>query len=63
MGRDAAASGIALGDASGVALAAVQGLHELVLHQRGLIDALKSENAALHLRLERIEAALSAMID
>jgi len=45
-------------DADGVALAAIQGLNQLVEDQRAEIDALQAENSALKSRLDDIEARL-----
>lgn len=45
-------------DADGVALAAIQGLNEVVREKDAEIDALKAENSAVVKRLEAIEKAL-----
>jgi hypothetical protein len=49
---------IASVDADGVALAAIQGLNEIVREKDAEIEALKAENSAVVKRLEAIEKAL-----
>ncbi len=48
-------------DADGVALAAIQGLNQIVEDQRAEIDDLQAENSALKSRLDDIESRLSAV--
>ena len=47
-------------DADGVALAAIQGLYEIVQEQEGQIAALKAQNAALDARLTALEQSVGA---
>jgi hypothetical protein len=48
-------------DANGVALAAIQGLHELSQEQAARIEALEVENAALRSQMDDLEARLAAL--
>ena len=48
-------TGIATVDAEGVALAAIQGLAEIVMEREAEMASLKSRNAALEKRLEALE--------
>ncbi len=47
-------------DADGVALAAIQGLHEIVKEKDAEIDAVRAKNTELEARLERLEALIGA---
>jgi hypothetical protein len=51
---------IAPADASGVALAAIQGLHQMVREKSEQLARLEAENEALRARLERLEQALGS---
>jgi hypothetical protein len=48
-------------DADGVALAAIQGLHQIVTEKDGAIAELEAENARIQARLERIEALMGEL--
>ncbi|MBN1887316.1 MAG: tail fiber domain-containing protein [Thermoflexales bacterium] len=48
-------------DADGVALAAIQGLHEQLKEQQAQLDTLAAENTALQRQNEALEARLSAL--
>ena len=52
---------IAMVDADGVALAAIQGLHEVVQEKEAAIEALRRENQSLGQRLETLEKMVSAL--
>ena len=52
---------IAMVDADGVALAAIQGLHEIVQEKEAAIEALRRENQSLGQRLEALEKMVSAL--
>ena len=52
---------IAALDSSGVALAAIQGLHQLSQEQAARIEELESENAALQQGLDDLEARVAAL--
>ncbi len=48
-------------DADGVALAAIQGLHEIVKEKEAEIAAVRAKNTELEARLERLEALIGAV--
>jgi chaperonin cofactor prefoldin len=49
-------------DADGVALAAIQGLHDLLEEKSNRITALESHNDTLEKRLELLEHRLSSIV-
>jgi hypothetical protein len=53
---------ISLIDASGVTLAAIQGLYEVVQERQSTIDSLTAENQELQRRLERLEAVVGELM-
>jgi len=52
--------GIATVDAEGVALAAIQGLAEIVMEREAEMASLKIRNAALEKRLEALEKLMTS---
>ena len=58
-GLGANATTISMADADGVHMLAMQALEARDRARRAELAALRGENAALHARLERLEAALS----
>jgi hypothetical protein len=53
---------IATVDADGVALAAIQGLHQLVKEKDGKIEAQQQEIAELRIELDAVKRAVSQLI-
>jgi hypothetical protein len=53
-------TGISVVDADGVALAAIQGLHQIVQEQAAALAASKEENAALKVKLAALQTQLAA---
>ncbi len=52
---------ISMVDADGVALAAIQGLHELVQEKAAQVESLRQQNGALQKRLEELERAVAKL--